>query len=174
MPKGRLRFASLRSRLLLPARLRLVADRSVSAPALVFLSARTPGRAWPCVMFSSSLPLGPSPQFFLAGVFRDAELFEVMLGLVGDDLILQHQMMLRAAELHALAAGENLVAPVLLVPLGQRGGHVHFLDDVSPTHAGVVSAKGNLALLRGVRNDALLGPAKIVVEQILEPHARHE
>src|SRR5580692_8627877 len=83
-------------------------------------------------------------------------------------------MMLRAAELHALPAGENLMPAVLFVPLAQRGGHMHLLDDVPPTHPGVVSAKRNLTLLRRVGDDALLGPAEIVVEQILEPHARHE
>src|SRR5580704_10700193 len=83
-------------------------------------------------------------------------------------------MMLRAAELHALPAGENLMPAVLFVPLAQRGGHMHLLDDVPPTHPGVVSAKRNLTFLRGVGDNALLGPPEIVVEQILEPHARHE
>src|SRR5580658_2336229 len=83
-------------------------------------------------------------------------------------------MMLRAAELHALPAGENLMPAMLFVPLAQRGGHMHLLDDVPPTHPGVVSAKRNLTFLRGVGDDALLGPPEIVVEQVLEPHARHE
>ena len=63
---------------------------------------------------------------------------------------------------------------MLLVPLGERGGHVHLLDDVAPADAGVVGAEGDLAFLRGVGNDALLGAAEIVVEQILEPHAGDE
>src|SRR5262249_46932356 len=40
--------------------------------------------------------------------------------------------------------------------------------------ARVVRAERNLALLRSVRNDALLGAAEVVVEQVLEPHTRDE
>src|ERR1700679_410196 len=63
---------------------------------------------------------------------------------------------------------------MLLVPLGEGGGHVHLLDDVAPAYAGVVGAEADLALLRGVRDDALLGAAEVVVEEILEPHAGDE
>src|ERR1700754_1064955 len=63
------------------------------------------------------------------------------------------------------------MAPALFIPLGERCGHVHLFDDVAPAHTGVVSAEGYFAFLRRVWNDALLGPAEIVVEQILEPHA---
>ena len=73
-----------------------------------------------------------------------------------------------------LAAGEDLVAAMLLIPLGERGRHVHLLDDVAPADAGVIGAEADLALLRGVGNDALLGAAEVVVEQILEPHAGDE
>src|SRR5581483_3560192 len=38
----------------------------------------------------------------------------------------------------------------------------------------VVRAEAYLTLLRRIRNDALLGAAEVVVEQILEPHARDE
>ena len=75
---------------------------------------------------------------------------------------------------HLLAAGEDLVAAVLLIPLGQSGRHVHLLDDVAPAHARVVRAEADLAFLRGVGNDALLGAAEVVVEQVLEPHAGDE
>ena len=75
---------------------------------------------------------------------------------------------------HGLVAGEDLVPAVLFVPLGERGRHVHLLDDVAPADAGVVRAEGDLAFLRGVRDDALLGAAEIVIEQILEPHAGDE
>ena len=75
---------------------------------------------------------------------------------------------------HRLAAGEDLVAAVLLVPLGERRRHVHLLDDVAPADAGVVGAEGDFALLRGIRDDAHLGAAEVVVEQILEPHAGDE
>ena len=51
---------------------------------------------------------------------------------------------------------------------------MHLLDDVAPADAGVVGAEGNLTLLRGIRDDAHLGAAEVVVEQILEPHARDE
>jgi len=51
---------------------------------------------------------------------------------------------------------------------------MHVLDDLPPSHPGVVRAEGNLALLRGVRNDAHLSAPEVVVEQILEPHSRDE
>jgi hypothetical protein len=51
---------------------------------------------------------------------------------------------------------------------------VHLLDDVAPAHARVVGAEADLAFLRGVGDDALLGAAEVVVEQILEPHAGDE
>ena len=87
----------------------------------------------------------------------------------------QHQRMVDARPAPTcFAAGEDFVPPMLLVPLGERGGHVHLLDDVPPAHAGVVGAEGNFAFLRGVGDDALLGAAEIVVEEILEPHARDE
>ena len=73
-----------------------------------------------------------------------------------------------------LAAGEDFVTAMLLVPLGERGGHVHLLDDVPPAHAGVVGAEADLAFLGGVGDDALLGAAEVVVEEILEPHAGDE
>ena len=82
--------------------------------------------------------------------------------------------MTHMAHANLLAAGEDFVTAVLFVPLGQRGGHVHLLDDVAPAHAGVVSAEADFAFLRGVRDDALLGAAEVVVEQILEPHAGDE
>ena len=77
-------------------------------------------------------------------------------------------------ERHLLAAGEDLVTAVLLVPLGEGRGHVHLLDDVPPADAGVVGAEGDLPFLRGIRDDAALGAAEVVVEQILEPHAGDE
>src|SRR5882757_3865075 len=61
---------------------------------------------------------------------------------------------------------------MLFIPLGERGRHVHLLDDVPPSHARVVSAERDLAFLRRVRNNALLRPPEVVVEQILEPHPR--
>ena len=66
------------------------------------------------------------------------------------------------------------MTPVLFVPLGERGGHVHLLDDVAPAHAGVVGAEADFTFLGGVGDDALFGAAEVVVEQILEPHAGDE
>src|SRR5574342_406194 len=82
--------------------------------------------------------------------------------------------MLDAVKLDAVAAREDLVPPLLFVPLRERRRHVHLLDDVAPADAGIVSAEGNLALLRSVRDDAALSPPEVVVEQILEPHSRDE
>src|SRR5580700_11025295 len=76
--------------------------------------------------------------------------------------------------LHFLAARKNLVTPVLFIPLGERGRHVHLLNDVPPPHSRVVRAERNLTFLRSVRNNALLRPPEVVVEQILEPHSRDE
>ena len=82
--------------------------------------------------------------------------------------------MLLARHVDSLAACEDLVSAVLVVSLGERRRHVHLLDDVAPTNFGVVRAERDLALLRRMRDDANLGAAEVVVEQILEPHARDE
>ncbi len=97
-----------------------------------------------------------------------------MLLFIGDDFIVQHQRVIHVIEIDLLAAREDLMPPMLLVPFGKRRGHVHLLDDIAPSHARVVSAERNLTFLRGVRNNALLRPPEVVVEQILEPHARDE
>ena len=76
------------------------------------------------------------------------------------------------AELDFLAAGKHLVAAVVFVPLSDGRVLVHVLDDISPADAGVVSTERDLAFLRAVRDDAHLGAAEIVVEQVLEPHSR--
>ncbi|MEQ1912048.1 MAG: hypothetical protein ABMA15_24720 [Vicinamibacterales bacterium] len=46
-----------------------------------------------------------------------------------------------------MVAGEDFMTPVIFVPLGQGGCHVHLLDDVAPADAGVVGAEGDFALL---------------------------
>ena len=89
-------------------------------------------------------------------------------------LLVKQEGVLRVAHADLLSTGKDLVPAVLLVPLGEGGGHVHLLDDVAPAHAGVVGAEGDFAFLRGVRDDALLGAAEVVVEEILEPHAGDE
>src|SRR5207253_8737223 len=82
--------------------------------------------------------------------------------------------MRRAVELHRFAAGKDFVTAILFVPLRQRRRHVHLLDDIAPADARVVSAEANLAFLRRVRNNTLLGAAEIIIEQVLKPHASDE
>src|SRR5271156_1219577 len=84
------------------------------------------------------------------------------------------QRMLVAVEVNFLALGEDFVLAVLLLPLGHSRVLIHVLYNLPPSDAGVVSAEGNFALLRGVRNDAHFGAAEVVVEKILEPHSREE
>ena len=114
------------------------------------------------------------PHLFFARVLGDAQVVERVVGLGVHMLHVDHQFVANIVHAHLLTACEDLVAPMLFVPLGQRRGHVHLLDDVAPANARVVSAEADLAFLRGVGNDALLGAAEIVVEQILEPHAGDE
>src|SRR5215510_77353 len=66
------------------------------------------------------------------------------------------------------------MATMLLIPLRDCRVLVHVLDDISPTDSSVVGAERNLSLLRAVRNNAHLSTSEIVVEKILEPHARDE
>src|SRR5581483_700492 len=82
--------------------------------------------------------------------------------------------MFSAAQSNAVAARENFVTTFLFVPLGQRGRHVHFLNDVAPAYTCVVRAERYFAFLRGVRNDALFSAAEVIIQQILEPHSRAE
>src|SRR5580704_2041132 len=82
--------------------------------------------------------------------------------------------MLVVLEVNLLALGEDFVLAVLFVPLSDGRILVHVLDDFAPADASVVSAEGNFTLLRGVRDDAHFCAAEIVVEKILEPHARKE
>src|ERR1700730_12345321 len=85
-------------------------------------------------------------------------------------LCIDAQSVLVALEVNLFALGENLVLAVLFVPLRDGRVLVHILDNFAPADAGVVSAEGNFALLRGVRNDAHFRAAEVVVEKILEPH----
>ena len=123
-----------------------------------------------CLIFASRARIFSSREFLAM-----PDLSKVSLAAALTCASLRTQVVLRfLLEADLLAAGEDLVTAVLLVPLGERGGHVHLLDDVAPAHAGVVGAEGDLAFLRGVGDDALLGAAEIVIEQILEPHAGDE
>src|ERR1700723_2799945 len=107
------------------------------------------------------------PELFLAGVLGNAQLVERVVGRGHYMLLVKQERVLRIAHTDLLAAGKDFVPAMLLVPFGEGRGHVHFFDDVAPAHAGVVSAEGNLAFLGGVRNDALLGAAEVVVEEVL-------
>src|SRR2546421_440113 len=78
------------------------------------------------------------------------------------------------SEINALPLGIDFMLAVRPIPLRDGRVLVHVLNDLAPADAGIVRAEGNLALLRGVRDDAHLGAAEVVVEQILEPHAREE
>ena len=108
---------------------------------------------------------------FFRGGLRNV-VFEVAdaSGVIGVNL----QRVFEALEIDALALGVDFVFAVVLVPLGDRRVLVHVLDDLAPAYARVVSAEGDFALLRGVRNDAHFGAAEVVVEKILEPHAGDE
>src|SRR5579864_4447614 len=55
----------------------------------------------------------PRPQLLFAGVLGDAEVVKIVLDTGANVLIIQLQLMLRAGEVHLLAAGKDLVAPVL-------------------------------------------------------------
>ena len=59
---------------------------------------------------------------------------------------------------------------MLVIPFSHRRVLVHVLDNVAPSDTRIVRAEANFTFLRSVRNDAHLGAAKIVVEQILKPH----
>src|SRR6266705_1112091 len=64
--------------------------------------------------------------------------------------------------------------PILFVPLGQSRSHMHLLDDLTPAHTGVVRTERDLTFLSRIRDDALLGAAEVIVEQILKPHSCYE
>ena len=81
-------------------------------------------------------------DFFLAGVFGDAGLVEGVVGSGVDVGVVEDEVVGGVGfEPDLLAAGEDLVPAVFLVPLGESGGHVHLLDDVAPADAGVVGAE---------------------------------
>src|SRR5580698_8840428 len=101
----------------------------------------------------------------------NAQLVEIMLHFVCNDLFSQVESVLFVFHLYLLAAREDLMTPMLFVPLRQRGSHMHLLNNVPPAYARVVSAETDLAFLCGVRNNALFRPPEVVVEKILEPHA---
>lgn len=72
---------------------------------------------------------------------------------------------------HFFAFCKDLVAATASMPFRQGCGPVHAFNDLSPTDAGVVRAKGDFAFLRPVGNHAHFGAAEIVGPEILKPHA---
>src|SRR6185437_5454156 len=89
-------------------------------------------------------------------------------------LLIQNQVVVLRRQRNRLIARENFVAAMLVVPLGGRCRHMHFFDDVAPAHTRVIRAERNLALLRGIGDNALLRAPEIVVEQVLEPHSSNK
>src|SRR6185312_456511 len=113
-------------------------------------------------------------DFFFARVLGDTELLESVVRGCVHVLLVEGQLGLALLDADLLTTGEDLMASVLLVPLGEGRCHVHLLDDVAPSDAGVVGAEADFTFLRGIRDDALFGTAEVVVEQVLEPHAGDE
>src|SRR5579883_609121 len=89
-------------------------------------------------------------------------------------LLIEYEVVTHIAHADLLAASKDLMTAVLLIPLGEGSSHVHLLNDVAPADARVVGAEADFTLLRGIRDDALLGAAEVIVEEVLEPHARDE
>src|SRR6185369_12278689 len=97
--------------------------------------------------------------------------FHLRLVRPGQVDFVQDQTVRLVSHRHVLAAGENLVTAVLLIPLRDGRVLVHVLDDVAPADTRVVRAERNLTFLRAVRDDAHFSAAEVVVEEILEPHS---
>src|SRR5690242_16858802 len=98
-------------------------------------------------------------SLLLASGLRDTFVVQIVLPAGIDVFFVQHQTMFFTAQRNGFVARKDLMPAVLFVPLGERRGHVHLLDDVPPTHTGVVGAERNLAFLGGIRNNALLSAA---------------
>src|SRR5262249_30680237 len=101
----------------------------------------------------------------------NAQLVEIVLDLGGNQPFPKNKGVIDVFQADFLTAGIYLMTSVLFIPLGQGSGHVHFLDYIAPTDAGVVSAERDLAFLCRGLNYALLSSPEVVVEQILEPHS---
>src|SRR6185437_989880 len=74
-----------------------------------------------------------SADFFFARVLSDAELLESVVRSGVHVLLVESQLGLALIDADLLTASEDLMASVLLVPLGEGRGHVHLLDDVAPS-----------------------------------------
>src|SRR5260370_30700719 len=151
--------------------------RSTMLPTLAHTRGRRKRRVSRCWSLTGSLLFLfqiPRPRLLFTRILRDTQLVEIMLQLSSNDVVTQQQRVRSIVQLHFLAASEDFMSPMLFVPLRKRSRHVHLLDNVPPAHTRVVGAERNLAFLRGVRNNALLRPPEIVVEQILKPHPGNE
>src|SRR5262249_31324288 len=83
----------------------------------------------------------------------------------------QTQRMLLRNVGNIVAGSIDRVSLVFSIPFSEVGGLVHVFDDLSPADTGVVSAEGNFPLLGAVGNYAHLCAAKVIVKEILKPHA---
>src|SRR5215469_1058881 len=93
-------------------------------------------------IFGVLLQLGiPSADLLFARGLGNAQIIERVVALGIYVFEIELQLVGRVLQADFLAAGEDLMASMLLVPLGQRGGHVHLLDDVAPAHTGVIGAE---------------------------------
>ena len=61
-----------------------------------------------------------------------------------------------------------------LVPFSHRRIRFDLFEHIAPPDTRVVRAKADFAHLRPIRDDAHLRAPKIVIEQVLKPHARDE
>src|SRR5262245_34240726 len=122
------------------------------------------------VLFFLSEPFALGTELFFSSRLCYPQLVEIMLDFSSHDSFAKHERMVDILKPDLLASRIDLVAAVLLIPLGQGSCHVHFLDDVAPSDPGVVGAERDLAFLSRVRDYALFGAAEIVVEQVLKPH----
>ena len=82
--------------------------------------------------------------------------------------------MSRLAKWNVFSAREDFVAAVVFVPLRNRRVLVHMFNDIAPANTGIVRTETDLAFLCAIRNNAHLGAAEVVIEQILKPHSRNE
>ena len=64
-----------------------------------------------------------------------------MIPLSIDVVEIDCQLVRRILQTDFLAPGKDLMAPMLFVPLGERGRHMHLLDNVAPSHTGVVGTE---------------------------------
>src|SRR5205814_7832577 len=126
-------------------------------------------------IFSGLLDLAiAGAELLFAGGLGDSQIVQRGVAAGMHMLFIQVQLVRALVQAHGLAAGKDLMPAVLFIPLGERSCHVHLFNNVAPAHAGVVRAEADFALLGGVRNNALLSAAEVVVIKVLEPHSSNE